>query len=122
MKTIFSQQEIQQALVNYIELQGIVIKDRNITVSFTKGRKADSLEAVVDIEDPANIFAGKEPEPVKEEPAVNAAPAAPVVAETPVEEDPPFKPDAPVESEEQTGSSATSSAPAPLPTNLFSRD
>ena len=122
MKTIFTQQEIQQALVNYAELQGLVVKNRNINVSFTKGRGVNSLSAELDIEDPSNIFIGKEPEPVKEEPAVNAAPAAPVVAETPAEDTPPFIPDAPTESEEQAGNSVPSSAPAPLPTNLFSRD
>lgn len=123
MKTIFTQQEIQQALVNFMELQGIVIKDRNINVTFTKGRKADSLEAVVDVEDPSNIFAGKAVEPVKEEAAVNAPQETAQESVKPQEpEEPPFTPDAPKEpeAEPQTGSSAPSSDP--LPKTLFQRD
>ena len=120
MKTIFTQQEIQQALVNYMELQGIVVKNRNITVSFEKGRGPNALSAVVDIEDPSNIFLGKPAEPVKEQVAEDA-PVKPEPEEVkdPVpeklKEDPPFIPDEP---EEQAGSSAP---PSGLPKAIFGR-
>ena len=124
MKTIFTQQEVQQALVNFMELQGIVIKDRNISVSFEKGRGPNSLSATVDIEDPTNIFIGKDAEPVKEEVAVTASletvqqEPLPTIVEP---EEPPFTPDPPMEEvvEAQEGSSAPSSD---LPKTLFSRD
>ena len=124
MKTIFTQQEVQQALVNFMELQGIVIKDRNISVSFEKGRGPNSLSATVDIEDPTNIFIGKVAEPVKEEVAVTASQETvqqeplPTIVEP---EEPPFTPDPLVEEvvEAQEGSSAPSSD---LPKTLFSRD
>ena len=117
MKTIFTQQEIQQALVNYMELQGIVIKDRNISISFTKGRGSNALTAEVDIEDPKNIFAGKEVVPVEDEPVEKAA--QPDVI-SPPPEDPPFIEDVKPVVEDQPGSSAPSSDP--LPKTLFQRD
>ena len=107
-----------------MELQGIVIKDRNISVSFEKGRGPNSLSSTVDIEDPTNIFIGKVAEPVKEEVAVSAPQETvqqeplPTIVEP---EEPPFTPDPPVEEvvEAQEGSSAPSSD---LPKTLFSRD
>lgn len=117
MKTIFTQQEIQQALVNYMELQGIVIKDRNISISFTKGRGSNALTAEVDIEDPKNIFAGKEIAPVADEPVEKTANVQETLTQP---ETPPFTPDEPKDVEPQTGSSAPSSDP--LPKTLFQRD
>ena len=123
MKTIFTQQEIQQALVNYMELQGIVIKDRNISISFTKGRGSNALTAEVDIEDPKNIFAGKEIAPVAEEtlsPEVKEFNKVNSELRVDTPETPPFTPDEPKDVEPQAGSSAPSSDP--LPKTLFQRD
>lgn len=114
MKTIFSQQEIQQALVNYIELQGIVIKDRDIRVTFVKGRGSNPMTAEVDIVDPTNIFNGQEPEPVQEDLPKEAPPNEPEAVEQPM-----VNPDPGPEEEPETGNSVPSSDPLRKP--LFSR-
>lgn len=120
MKTIFTQKEIQQALVNYLELQGIVIKDRDISVTFVKGRGGNGLTAEVDITDPANLFAGADPEPVTEEPVPQET-KEDVVQEVPKPyvEPPLENPDPGPEQEPETGNSVPSSDPLRKP--LFSR-
>lgn len=86
MKTLFSQAEIQQALVNFIAAQGIVIKDRDINVTFVRGRKGAGITAEVDIVDPTNQFIGRpielDDEPEDDGPAPNADPAPEAPVET----------------------------------------
>lgn len=72
MKTLFTQDEIQQALVNYMSGQGIVTNDRNINVTFIRGRKGAGISAEVEVTDPANRFAAQEAVTnVKEDPTPN---------------------------------------------------
>ena len=53
MRIVVTQTEVQNAIVGLLEKNGVVVKDRNVAVSFTLGRKnKDGLIAFVDLEDP----------------------------------------------------------------------
>ena len=119
MKTIFTQIEIQQALLDYVTKQGIVIDGRNVDVLFNRGRGEGNLTAEVNITDPQNFFANKPVVAVSEEPE-SVTQAVEDNPPKPVEETPPFTPDEPketVKEEAQTGNSVPSSDP--LPKTLF---
>lgn len=135
MKTIFTQNEIQQALLNYAAAQGVVTEGRDISVTFNRGRGEGNLTAELDIADPNNYFKNRklsavvEPEEVETvtEAVITNPPETLVVADDPapepikeeVKEDPPFIPDEPKEPEAvaQSGNSVPSSDP--LPKSLF---
>lgn len=142
MKTIFTQNEIQQALLNYAAAQGVVTEGRDISVTFNRGRGEGNLTAELDIADPNNYFKNRklsavvEPEevetvteavinnPVNPDPApagelVGTADSLPEPIKEEVKEDPPFVPDEPKEPEveAQTGNSVPSSDA--LPKSLF---
>jgi len=49
MKIEFSENEIKQALTDYVEAQGISLKDKQITVQLTAGRGSNGHTASIEI-------------------------------------------------------------------------
>lgn len=104
MKTLFTQAEIQQALVNFIEAQGIVVANRNVEITFIRGRKGAGISAEVEVTDPSNRFLTQAP--LQAEPVVEAP-----VESAPAEDLPPVGATDPA----QPGASAPPSEAAPEP-------
>lgn len=93
MKTLFTQAEIQQALVNFIEAQGIVVANRNVEITFIRGRKGAGISAEVEVTDPTNRFLNQNPLPA--DPVVEApVESAPVEDSSPVGATDPAQPGA----------------------------
>lgn len=106
MKTLFTQAEIQQALVNFIEAQGIVVANRNVDITFIRGRKGAGISAEVEVTDPTNRFLEKTPLTNEEAVRLTA-----IVESALAEEDPPVEATDPA----QPGASAPPSDVAPEP-------
>ena len=89
MNITIKQREIQAALLNYIAQQGITLADKEVTITFTAGRKEAGITAEISIEDAAM------PEIIEEDAGVYktlaevlpmvAAAVEPVVSDEPIE-------------------------------------